>query len=57
MNRRNKWQVRVIVKNWGGYEILNEVYEVDDNNNAVAEALYKVSLNDGDTITIEEIDD
>lgn len=56
MKQRNKWQVRVIIKNWGGYEVLNEVYEVDDNNDAITEALYKVSLNDGDTITIEEID-
>ena len=53
---RKKWQVRVIIKNWGGYEVHNEVYEVDDNNDAVTEALYNVSLNDGDTITIEEID-
>lgn len=57
MQKLKKWKVRVVVKNWGGYEVHNEVYEVYDNNDAVIEALYEVSLNDGDIITIEEIED
>ena len=49
-------KVSITIKNGGGYEVYNDIFNVKNENEAVINALKDEILSDGDTIEIEVLE-